>query len=79
MTETEAHYYYLEIECAKRLRIIDQRDERIVELEAKLKAVEDILGDAPELNMSNYDFHEVADLNNAVIEAYQIITTEEKS
>ena len=48
MTETEAHYYYLEIECAKRLRIIDQRDERIKELEAELAEVRGMIDEAVE-------------------------------
>lgn len=43
----------------------------------KLKKIEEIVNKAPELNMSNFDVDEVAELNNAMIEVWEVLQSDE--
>lgn len=43
----------------------------------KLKKIEEIVNKAPELNMSNFDVDQVADLNSAMIEVYMVLQPDE--
>lgn len=47
---------------------------KIKDLERFMRKAHDILYNAPELNMSNYSEDEVDSLNNAVIEAIQVLS-----
>lgn len=58
--------------------------ETIIYLEAdleiareKLKQIEAIVDQAPELNMSNFDMDQVTELNNSLIEIYQVLQPDE--
>ena len=48
----------------------------LFQLREKLKLTEQVLREAPELNMSNYHHDQVSELNRAVIEAYGILVSE---
>ena len=48
----------------------------LFKLREKAKLAEQVLHDAPELNMSNYHHDDVGKLNTAVIEAYSILVSE---
>lgn len=43
----------------------------------KLKRIEEIVNKAPELNMSNFDIDQVAELNNAMIEIWFLLQPDE--
>lgn len=43
----------------------------------KLKKIEEIVNKAPELNMSNFDIDQVADLNSAMIEIWDVLQPDE--
>ena len=49
-------------------------DDTVIYLLNRYSEVHDILRDAPELNMDNYDYGEVDKLNDAVINAWLIIS-----
>ena len=53
--------------------ITDEAYERIEELEDKIREAFECVEDCPELNMSNYDIDQVAQLNNVMIEVYQML------
>lgn len=43
----------------------------------KLRQIETIVDKAPELNMSNFDVDQVAELNSALIEIYEVLQPDE--
>lgn len=43
----------------------------------KLRQIEEIVGKTPELNMSNFDVDQVAELNNAMIEIWEVLQPDE--
>lgn len=59
-------------------------EETIIYLEAdleiakeKLRLIEEIVNAAPELNMSNYDVDQVAELNAAMIHIWEVLQPDE--
>lgn len=66
-----------EIEKYRLLSVAADLTERIGEMEEKLAAVREVIFDAPELNMANYDEDQVIALNNAMIEAFTLVNVEE--
>lgn len=58
---------------------LDEANEEITEkLKELLRQVYDILTEAPELNMNNYDEEQVKKLNDKMIEAYYLLNYEQR-
>ena len=71
--------------CFEDLGCTCKEEDRIAELEAKVKRLNKVINDAkcialdaPELNMANYDEEQIQELNDAMIELYSYLEKESR-